>query len=124
VTPGSTAAVRAELEGLMAELARDAGVRVEMQFDLAGDAFAIPADAAVVQALQAARTALGEDHLPPGGKPFVDDGNTFASVARIPALTHGPAGRGAHTLEESVPVAELVRVARTYAVAAAAYCAG
>jgi len=54
----------------------------------------------------------------------VDDGNTFASVAGIPALTHGPAARGAHTLEECVPLGELVRVAQVYALTAAAYCPG
>jgi acetylornithine deacetylase/succinyl-diaminopimelate desuccinylase-like protein len=60
--------------------------------------------------------------LPLGGKPFVDDGNVYSSLGGIPALTHGPDASGAHTLQESVPVNELVRVAKVYALTAAAYC--
>ena len=57
-----------------------------------------------------------------GAKPFVDDGNTFISKGGIPALTHGPAATGAHTLNEQVPVAELVRLARVYALTAVNFC--
>ena len=60
--------------------------------------------------------------LPPGGKPFVDDGNTYAPRAGIPALTHGPDAKGAHTTNEEVPVSELVRVAKVYALTAIGYC--
>ena len=73
-------------------------------------------------AIQAAQTAITGEALPFGGKPFVDDGNTFAALAGIPPLTHGPNATGAHTLNEQVPVAELVRVAQVYALTAIAYC--
>ena len=62
--------------------------------------------------------------LPTGPKPFADDGNRYAFLAGIPALTHGPAASGAHTTDEQVPVAELLRVARVYALTALAYCPG
>ena len=58
-----------------------------------------------------------------GNKPFVDDGNSFYSMKGIAALTHGPAATGAHTLDEKVPIDELVRVAQTYALTALDYCA-
>ena len=64
---------------------------------------------------------MGEE-LPAGCKPFVDDGNTFYALAGIPAITHGPDAKGAHTVEEEVPVAELVRVAQVYALTAIAFC--
>jgi acetylornithine deacetylase/succinyl-diaminopimelate desuccinylase-like protein len=57
-----------------------------------------------------------------GGKPFVDDGNRYAAEAGIPALTHGPDAKGAHTTEEWVAVDELVRVATVYALTAVGYC--
>ena len=50
--------------------------------------------------------------------------NRYAFQAGIPALTHGPAATGAHTAAEQVPVAELLRVARVYALTALAYCTG
>ena len=62
--------------------------------------------------------------LPIGAKPFVDDGNTFAKRAGVPAITHGPNGKGAHTLNEEVPIAELERTALVYALTALAYCDG
>ena len=42
--------------------------------------------------------------------------------AGVPALTHGPLARGAHTTRETVSLDELVRVARVYTLTAVAYC--
>ena len=53
---------------------------------------------------------------------FVDDGNTFVHVAGVPAITHGPDGKGARTVDEEVPVNELVRTAMVYALTAIEYC--
>ncbi|MBI2502384.1 MAG: M20/M25/M40 family metallo-hydrolase [Candidatus Latescibacteria bacterium] len=122
VQSGTVEAVRAEFEALLAELARDTGTQVELDFSVSGDAFAIdPADSLVAAFQQAHQAATGAS-LPLGGKPFMDDGNTFAALAGIPALTHGPAATGAHTLDERVTLGELVRVARVYALTALAYC--
>ena len=55
--------------------------------------------------VSASHTAVAGSPLPLGAKPFVDDGNIYASLGGIPALTHGPAATGAHTLNEAVPVA-------------------
>lgn len=124
VTPGQAAQVRAEFDALVAQLAQDHGVRAAIEFDVQGEAFQIdPADA-IVQAFQAAYTAVTGAALPHGDKPFVDDGNTYAGVGGIPALTHGPDAKGAHTLHEAVAVAELVRVAQVYALTAVGFCGG
>ena len=40
----------------------------------------------------------------------------------VPALTHGPLARGAHTPRETVSLDDLVRVARVYVLTAVAYC--
>ncbi|MSR81515.1 MAG: M20 family peptidase [Candidatus Latescibacteria bacterium] len=123
VQAGTVEAVRAEFEQLLAELARDTGTQVELDFSISGDAFAIsPADP-LVAAFQTAHQAATGAPLPLGGKPFMDDGNTFVALAGIPALTHGPAATGAHTLDERVSLDELVRVAQVYALTALAYCA-
>jgi acetylornithine deacetylase/succinyl-diaminopimelate desuccinylase-like protein len=47
------------------------------------------------------------------GVKVVADGALFAA-AGIPTVYHGPVGSGAHADEESMPVDELVRAARTY----------
>jgi acetylornithine deacetylase/succinyl-diaminopimelate desuccinylase-like protein len=122
VTPGSRETVEAEFNRLLAELAQQSGTHIEARFEVQGDAFAIAPTDPLVTAFQSAYTTLTGQELPLGGKPFVDDGNTFAALAGIPALTHGPAATGAHTLHEQVSLAELVRVAQVYALTAIAYC--
>jgi acetylornithine deacetylase/succinyl-diaminopimelate desuccinylase-like protein len=121
--PGETAAaVEAEYRALLAGMARETGTTIEGEFLQQRDAFAVPADDPLVAAFQEAYAAVAGAPLATGAKPFVDDGNTFVARARVPAITHGPDARGAHTTAEWVPVAELARVARVYALTALAFC--
>lgn len=124
VTPGSGAAVRAEFEQLLADLAQETGTEISANYELQGEAFRIDPAHPVVRAFQGAYTAISGSPLPLGAKPFVDDGNTYAGLGGIPAITHGPDAKGAHTLNEAVPVAELVRVAQVYALTAIGFCGG
>ena len=122
VTPGSVERVRAELDEIFGELAESTGTSVSWEFETPGDAFRLDAADPAVGAFQRAYSAVTGAELATGSKPFVDDGNACSSRGGIPALTHGPAATGAHTLEECVPVAELVRVAQVYALTAVEYC--
>jgi acetylornithine deacetylase/succinyl-diaminopimelate desuccinylase-like protein len=122
VTPGQAEYVRSEFSQLLAQLAKDTGAHIESDFDVQGEAFSIDPAHPVVTAFQTAYAAITREPLALGDKPFVDDGNTYAGIGGIPALTHGPAATGAHTLHEAVPVAELVRVAQVYALTAIGFC--
>ncbi len=122
IKPDSSAAVQAEFDQILADLAQTSRTQIEADFAIQGDAFQIEPTEPLIIAFQTAQRAINGAPLPLGGKPFVDDGNTFASLAGIPALTHGPDATGAHTLQERVPVAELVRVAQVYALTALGYC--
>jgi acetylornithine deacetylase/succinyl-diaminopimelate desuccinylase-like protein len=122
VTPGQAEAVQAEFRRMVEVVAQEHSSAITVEFSVQGDAFRISPDDPIVTAFQAAHTAATGRPLPFGGKPFVDDGNTFAPRAGIPALTHGPDAKGAHTLREWVHVDELVRVAQVYALTAVGYC--
>lgn len=122
VTPGTIESVQSEFAAMLAELAERTGTRIEHDFEVQGDAFRIAVEDPIVTAFQRAHADCTGAVLPLGRKPFVDDGNSFARLAGIPALTHGPAATGAHTMNEEVSVAELVRVARVYALTAMSYC--
>jgi acetylornithine deacetylase/succinyl-diaminopimelate desuccinylase-like protein len=122
VTPGSSAAVEAEFRQRLAETAASSNTRIEASFAVQGDAFRVEQDDPLITAFQTAHRAVTGKTLPAGDKPFVDDGNTFAALAGIPPLTHGPNATGAHTLHERVSLAELVRVAQLYALTAIGYC--
>ena len=124
VTPGQVEAIRAQLGEIIDAVASETGTQAEWEFSVPGDAFQIDVDEPIVRCLQVASLQVSGAELPYGGKPFVDDGNKYRGLAGIPALTHGPEATGAHTTQERVPVSELVRVARVYAVTAARFGPG
>lgn len=114
--------VERELRELFVGLERDTGTTVQVQLTPIRDAFRLDESDSFVTAFRGAYTATSGGELPIGAKPFCDDGNTFWAKAGIPAITHGPRAGGAHTLDEWVSIDDLVRVAKVYALTAAAYC--
>lgn len=117
-----TGNVAEQYQRALAEVARETGTKIDSEFVVRRDAFEIDPASPLVAAFQGAYHTIAGKALPIGAKPFVDDGNAFVARARVPAITHGPDAKGAHTLNERVPVAELVRVAQTYALTALAFC--
>lgn len=121
--PGTPRAqVERELTELFAELAGSTGTTITSRFNLMRDAFLLDEQDPLVAAFQEAHTAAAGQPLPIGAKPFCDDGNSFWSQAKVPAITHGPRAGGAHTLSEWVSITDLVRVAQVYALTAIRYC--
>lgn len=111
-----------ELRSLFDEVGQMTGATIAPEFNLMRDAFLLNSEDPFVAAFNGACEATAGQRLPVGAKPFVDDGNTFWSLAHIPAITHGPHAGGAHTLNEWVSIDDLVRVAQVYALTAASYC--
>lgn len=124
VIPGTTDEVLAEFSDIVNAFAKETGTQIDVSWEVQADAFSVAETDESVAAFQRAYQAVTGDSLPFGGKPFVDDGNRYASLAGVPVLTHGPNARGAHTTDEWVPVSELVRVAQVYALMAVDYCGG
>ena len=123
VTPGDGDTAMRELGDLMAGIAAQTNTTIEVKPQLSGEAFRLDEDDALVRAfLDSYGTVTNGGTLEFGNKPFVDDGNSFYSMKGIAGLTHGPAATGAHTLDEKVPIDELIRVVHTYALTAVDYC--
>ena len=122
VSQGRGETVREELAALAGSVASRFGAEARVEFQIVGEAFELRQEDPLVEAFQAAVEGVDGAALPWADKPFLDDGNRFCGQAGIPAITHGPAATGAHTTEERVPVAELVRVARVYAATALNFC--
>jgi succinyl-diaminopimelate desuccinylase len=114
--------VEAEFRELLASLARDTGTTVGVEYQLVRDAFFLDQQDPLVSAFAAAYRETSGRELPVGAKPFVDDGNSFWALGRVPAITHGPLAGGQHTTEEWVSIDDLVRVATLYALTAVSYC--
>ena len=123
VTPGDGEAAYAELRQLLAEVATATGTKIEADITLSGEAFRLDESDPLVDAFHGGYGAVkGGARLEAGNKLFVDDGNAFYSTRKTPVITHGPAATGAHTLDERVPIDELVRVTQVYALTAIDYC--
>jgi acetylornithine deacetylase/succinyl-diaminopimelate desuccinylase-like protein len=116
--------VEREFRSLVEDLARDTDTQAALEYTFIRDAFRLDANDPLVTAFQEAYRSLSGYPLASGPKPFVDDGNTFYGLVRVPAITHGPRAGGQHTLHEWVDIDDLVRVATLYALTAAHYSDG
>jgi len=114
--------VEREFRDLLSQLQAETGTAVTADFIPIRDGFFLDQQDPVVAAFQAAYEATARRPLPTGPKPFMDDGNSFWALGRVPAITHGPLAGGQHTLSEWVSVDDLVRVAHLYALTAVSYC--
>jgi acetylornithine deacetylase/succinyl-diaminopimelate desuccinylase-like protein len=114
--------VESELRALLCHLETDTGTRIECDWFFIRDAFDLDPSCALVAAFQGGHEVISGKPLPIGPKPFVDDGNSFGSVGKVPAITHGPRAGGQHTISEWVDIDDLVRVALLYAATAVVYC--
>jgi acetylornithine deacetylase/succinyl-diaminopimelate desuccinylase-like protein len=114
--------VEAELLRVFDDTSHATGATITGTFHLMRDAFWLEQKDPLVSAFQQAYETTAGQRLPIGAKPFCDDGNSFWSLAKVPAITHGPKAGGAHTLDEWVSIDDLVRVAQVYALTAIAYC--
>lgn len=121
--PGDPVAeVEREIRDLAARVAKKHGVSCELGYHFVRDAFELTGNEPIIEAFQTAYESVSGQRLQTGAKPFVDDVNTFVHRGHIPGITHGPNAKGAHTVNEEVPVAELVRVAEVYARTAVEFC--
>ncbi len=116
--------VEKQFRAILEAVARRDGIEVEGDFMFLSGPFEIDRSHPLLQAFQSAYQAATGTRLPLGGKPLMDDGNTILNVSDAVPITHGPNGLGAHTVAEEVAVAELVRVALVYALAAVCFCGG
>jgi acetylornithine deacetylase/succinyl-diaminopimelate desuccinylase family protein len=78
-------------------------------------------DADIVQALQAACVKLLNGPSPVAGVPYWTDAAVL-SAAGIPSVLFGPAGSGAHAVEEWVDLASVKTCAETYLATAMGFC--
>jgi acetylornithine deacetylase/succinyl-diaminopimelate desuccinylase-like protein len=120
--PGTdAAAVEAEFRELVGDVTAGHGIAAELDWRPIRGGFELDTADPFVGAFQWSYAAMVGSPLPTGPKPFVDDGNSFSSLAGIPAITHGPRAGGQHTVEEWVDIDDLVRVAALYALTAVTY---
>jgi acetylornithine deacetylase/succinyl-diaminopimelate desuccinylase-like protein len=119
--PGSKELVAAELEELCAEVTRHTGLSLRVELQEVGKPYALDAGEPVIAAVRRGfRHATGGE-LPLAGAGAV--GNAVDFVAQgVPAVYHGVNQATAHSDDEHVTGADLLRAARVYAASAVEFC--
>jgi acetylornithine deacetylase len=121
------AAALAELtQDLLAETPDPPGVRIATALHMEMPAMETPLQHPLVRALEAAARDAGAPPLPTAGWSAACDGGYLQRDAGIPSVLFGPGSilHQAHRPDESVPLAEVLTAARTYALLAARALAG
>lgn len=113
--------VRKELEAMASRVEAETGAQVALNVLPVRDGFRVAEDAPIVVALREAYQEVTGRDLPLVGSRMVGDAPIFINEGKIPAVYHGPGGQGAHADLESVAVADLVRAAKVYILAALKY---
>jgi acetylornithine deacetylase len=120
--PGeSPATVLDDLRSRVAALdLKSRGLTVDLDMPMEMPAFETAAEDALVVATEAARRDAGGPALPLAGWTAACDGGYVARDLGVPVVVLGPGSvtTEAHRADESVPIAELVTAARTYALTA------
>ena len=121
--PGETPeAVEAELLAIVENLRRsDPSFHAEVRRGIDRSPLETREDADVVQALQAASVKLLDSPLQIAGVPFWTDAAVL-SAAGIPSVLFGPAGSGAHAVEEWVDLASVKTCSEIYLATAMGFC--
>jgi acetylornithine deacetylase len=119
--PGSKEHVAAELNELCAEVAEQTGLRPRVALQEVGKPYALdPGEPLIAAVRRGFARATGGD-LPLAGAGAV--GNAVDFVAQgVPAVYHGVNQATAHSDDEHVSGADLLRAARVYAASAVEFC--
>ncbi|MBN2118828.1 MAG: ArgE/DapE family deacylase [Anaerolineales bacterium] len=121
--PGETPeAVEAEFVRIIQEIQRsDPSFRAVLRRGIDRSPLETRADADIVRVLQAAAMQVLKRPLQISGVPFWTDA-AILSAAGIPSVLFGPAGSGAHAVEEWVDLASVKTCAEIYLATAMSFC--
>lgn len=119
--PGSKELIAAELEELCAEVTRQTGLSLRVELQEVGKPYALDAGEPVIAAVRRGFWHATGGELPLAAAGAV--GNAVDFVAQgVPAVYHGVNQATAHSDDEHVTGADLLRAARVYAASAVEFC--
>ncbi len=121
--PGETGVMAAaELQAIVDRLAaKDPAFRAEVRLGLERTPMETPTGAAIAEVVQTAGAAVLGRPLAPIGLSFWTDAASL-HAAGIPTVLFGPAGAGAHAVEEWVDLASVQACVEVYLAVARAFC--
>jgi acetylornithine deacetylase len=122
--PGETQQVfEAELEQILEQArATDPALQASFATRLVRDPFTVDGDQEIVKLTQQAATEVMGSPPPVAGASYWADA-AFIAAAGIPTVMFGPAGEGAHAIQEWVSASSIETVAQTLLAVAERFCA-
>lgn len=121
VPPGSKEKIAAEFDDLCATVAAQTGLRVRVGLQEVGKPYALDAGEPVIAAVRRGFARATGRELPLGSAAAVGNATDFVAQG-IPAVYHGVNQATAHSDDEHVSGADLLRAARVYAASAVEFC--
>ena len=115
--------VKAQFLARVQRVADRYDVEAAVDYKLIRGAFDLDQDHALVKSFNRACEQVCGHRLTTAAKPFVDDGNSFWSIANVPTVTHGPRAAGQHTVNEWISIEDMVRTAAVYVATSVDFCA-
>jgi acetylornithine deacetylase len=119
--PGSKELVAAELAELCAEVTRQTGLSLRVELQEVGKPYALDVGEPVIAAVRRGFWHATGGELPLAGAGAVGNAVDFVAQA-VPAVYHGVNQATAHSDDEHVTGADLLRAARVYAASAVEFC--
>jgi acetylornithine deacetylase/succinyl-diaminopimelate desuccinylase-like protein len=120
-TDETLAGVAEELRDIAVGVAAEAGATIRMDVTPIAEAFTVDEGAPIVDALQRAHAALTGAPMPIVRSRVATNAVHFVTEAGIPAVCYGPDHATNHSDRESLPIAELARLAGGFALATTEY---
>jgi len=105
--------VRAELDSLVRQISAETGTDVEVWLD-GVESFSTAEDERIVRVIRRAHQQVTGQELPLVGTRTAANVPQFVHLAGVPAVYYGTIYRTAHSDQERVPLAEVVRATRVY----------
>ena len=122
--PRTFADIETEFRELCETATRETGASVEYRLLNVEPPFSLPPDTPIVRCVREAYLAATGRELPTGGINVVANAADLVGLAGIPAVYHGVNQSTAHSDDEYVVAADLVRAAQVYAGTILAYVNG
>ncbi|CAN5723417.1 hypothetical protein BH23CHL8_BH23CHL8_00120 [soil metagenome] len=110
-----------ELRTLVARVAREAGAPIDLAVTPIAEAFSVDEGSSIAEALQRAHEALTGARMPVVRSRVATNAVHFVTEAGVPAVCYGPDHATNHSDRESLPLAELARLAGGFALATSEY---
>jgi len=105
--------VRAEFDALARRITEETGAQVEVSLD-GVEGFSTAEDERIVRVIRRAHQRVTGQELPLTGTRTAANAPHFVRLAGVPAVYYGTIYRTAHSDQERVPLAEVVRAAKVY----------